>query len=194
MQESLSAFRQAQRVNPQNSWARWAGMAHLWAGDFEAANRECETWIRESPKSKYALWLRPQPLVLMGDLPAAERMIRSTLAEFPEEPLFISLQGMVHAQREEIEAAVDCARRACESPRTFGHTHHTYYQVACIHSLLGEKVRAMEWMDRAVNTGFRCYPFFRVDPCMSNLRQLPEFENYVAEVEKDCNQIHIPRI
>ncbi len=194
MQESLSAFRQAQRVNPQNDWARWAGMAHLWAGDFEAANRECETWIRESPKSKYALWLRPQPLVLMGDLPAAERMIRSTLVEFPEEPLFISLQGMVHAQREEIEAAVDCARRACESPRTFGHTHHTYYQVACIHSLLGDKVRAMEWMDRAVNTGFRCYPFFRVDPCMSNLRQLPEFENYVAEVEKDCNQIHIPRI
>jgi TolB-like protein len=194
MQESLSAFRQAQRVNPQNAWARWAGMAHLWAGDFEAANRECEKWTRESPESKYAHWLRPQPVLLMGDVLSAEKMLRTTLAKFPEEPLFISLQGIVHAKRGEIESALDCVRRACETSRSFGHAHHTYYQVACVYSLLGQKNTAMDWIDQAVNTGFRCCPFFRVDPCLSNLRELPEFQTYMAAIEKDCGRIHIPRI
>jgi serine/threonine protein kinase len=194
MQEGLAAFHQAHRVNPHDAWAHWAGLAHLWAGEFEAANRECEVWLRESPNSKYALWLRPQPLLLMGDLKSAEKMVRSSLDEFPEEPLFVSLQGMLHAQRGEVESALGCAQRACESPHSFGHSHHTFYQVACVHSLLGDIDKALAWMDRAVSTGFRCWPFFRVDPCLNNMRVLPAFQNYVAEVEKDCSHIRIPGI
>ena len=163
----------------------------MWSGNFEAANQECETWLRESPESKYALWLRPQPLLLMGDLKSAEKMLRETLAQYPEEPLFISLEGILHAQRGEVERALHCARRACESPRSFGHTHHTLYQVACIYSIMGQNSQALAWMERAVSTGFRCGPFFRVDPCLDNLRQLPEFQSYVAEIEKDCSDIRI---
>jgi serine/threonine protein kinase/tetratricopeptide (TPR) repeat protein len=194
MQEGLLAFQQAHRVNPHDSWVRWSGLAHLWAGEFETANREGEAWLRESPESKYALWLRPQPVLLMGDLKAADKMLRESLDEFPEEPLFVSLQGMLHAQRGEAERALECAQRACESPRSFGHTHHTLYQVACVHSILGDDDKALAWMDRAVSTGFRCWPFFRVDPSLSNLRRLPAFQNYIAEIEKDCSQIRITEI
>ena len=194
MQEGLVAFEKAHRVNPQNAWAHWAGLAHLWAGDFEAANRECEAWLRESPGSKYALWLRPQPPLLMGDLKSAGKMLRETLEQHPEEPLFVSLDGMLHAFQGQPEAALDCARRACESPRSFGHTHHTLYQVACIYSILGRNEQALAWLDRAVSTGFRCWPLFRVDPCMNNLRQLPDFQSYVAEIEKESKDIPILRI
>ena len=192
-QESFTAFEQAQRVNPLNAWARWPGMAHLWAGDFEAANRECEIWLRERPDAKYAYWLRPQPLLLMGDLKSAEAVLRDPLTTFPDEPLFISLDGMLHALRGEPEPALNCAKRACDSPRSFGHTHHTLYQVACIYAILGESQKALGWIDQAVNTGFRCWPFFRVDPCLSNLRKSPEFQDFIAEIEKDCSHILIRR-
>lgn len=192
-QESFTAFEQAQRVNPLNAWARWLGMAHLWAGDFEAANRECEIWLRERPDAKYAYWLRPQPLLLMGDLKSAEAVLRDPLTTFPDEPLFISLDGMLHALRGEPEPALNCAKRACDSPRSFGHTHHTLYQVACIYAILGESQKALGWIDQAVNTGFRCWPFFRVDPCLSNLRKSPEFQDFIAEIEKDCSHILIRR-
>jgi tetratricopeptide (TPR) repeat protein len=191
MQEGLAAFEKAHRVNPQNAWAHWAGLAQLWAGDFEAANRESETWLRESPGSKYALWLRPQPLLLMGDLKSAGAMLRETLAQYPEEPLFISLEGMLRALQGEPEDALDCARRACESPRSFGHTHHTLYQVACIYSILGRTDESLAWLERAVSTGFRCWPLFRIDPCLSNLRQLPDFQSYVIEIEKESKDIPI---
>ncbi len=191
MQEGLAAFEKAHRVNPQNAWAHWAGLAQLWAGDFEAANRESETWLRESPGSKYALWLRPQPLLLMGDLKCAGTMLRETLAQYPEEPLFVSLEGMLRALQGEPEDALDCARRACESPRSFGHTHHTLYQVACIYSILGRTDEALAWLERAVSTGFRCWPLFRIDPCLSNLRQLLDFQSYVTEIEKESKDIPI---
>ena len=109
IEEGLAAFQKAHRLNPQNAWAHWAGLAHLWAGDFEAANRECETWLHNNPGSKYALWLRPQPLLLMGDLKSAEKVLSETLADYPEEPLFLSLQGMLHALRGEVEPALNVA-------------------------------------------------------------------------------------
>jgi len=65
--------------------------------------------------------------------------------------------------------------------------------VACIYAILGESQKALGWIDQAVNTGFRCWPFFRVDPCLSNLRKLPEFQDYMAEIEKDCSHIPIRR-
>ncbi len=194
MQEGFKAFQQAHRLNPHNAWARWAGLAHLWAGDFETARLEGEAWIRESPDSKYARWLRPQPALLTGDLDYAEKILRENLAEYPEEPLFVSLQGILRAQQNRPDDALDCARRACESPRSFGHTHHTHYQVASIYSIVGDTRKALGWMDRAVNTGFRCCPFFRVDPCLKNLRELPEFQSYVSEIERDSTQFRIPRV
>ena len=194
IKEGLAAFEKAQRVNPQNAWARWAGLAHLWDGDFETANREAETWVRESPGAKYALWLRPQPLLLMGDLKAAHQVLRSTLTQYPSEPLFLSLMGILHALRGEEQEALDYAKSACESPRSFGHTHHTVYQVACVYSILSRNQEAMAWLERAVSTGFRCWSLFRTDPCLSNLRQLPDFQNYVSEIEQESKDIPIFQI
>jgi serine/threonine protein kinase/Tfp pilus assembly protein PilF len=191
MKEGLAAFEKAHRVNPQNAWAHWAGLAHLWSGEYEAADRGCDEWLRKSPGSKYALWLRPQPQLLMGDLRAAEGTLRDTLAQYPDEPLFTSLQGMLRALQGEDEDALKYTRRACESPRSFGHTHHTLYQVACVYSILGRNEQALEWLDRAVSTGFRCWPMFRTDPCLTNLRKEPEFEKYVATIEKESRNIPI---
>ncbi|HTS06259.1 MAG TPA: protein kinase [Candidatus Eisenbacteria bacterium] len=194
IKEGLAAFEKAHRRNPQNAWARWAGLAHLWDGNFDTANLEAEAWMRESPGAKYALWLRPQPLLLMGDLKAGEKILRETLIQYPSEPLFISMMGILHAMRGEEERALDCAKAACESPRSFGHTHHTVYQVACLHSLLGRKEDAMAWLERAVSTGFRCWSLFRTDPCLRNLQELPEFRSYVAEIEEDSKSIPIPEV
>ena len=49
----------------------------------------------------------------------------------------------------------------------------------------------MAWLERAVSTGFRCWSLFRTDPCLSNLRSLPEFTSYVAEIEQDSKDIPI---
>jgi hypothetical protein len=50
--------------------------------------------------------------------------------------------------------------------RSFGHNHHTYYQIAGVYALLEDAEQAMSWLERAANTGFPCWTFFRIDPSL----------------------------
>jgi hypothetical protein len=101
----------------------------------------------------------------------------------PEEPLITSLQGVFYALTGRGEQALDCMAKACASPKSFGHAHHTYYQIACILALIGRRDTAFEWLERSVSTGFACWPFFLKDRCLQSLRGLPEFELLVSSLQ-----------
>jgi len=101
----------------------------------------------------------------------------------PEEPLTASLYGVFHALRGKPERALEFLNRACASPKSFGHAHHSYYQVACILAVLGRPAEAFEWLERSVSTGFACWPFFVKDPWLRNLRELPEFDVLVSSLQ-----------
>ena len=132
--------------------------------DFARAEATGEAWLRERPGAKYALFFHPQPPLMSGDLDLAEKRLATALQQLADEPLITSLQGMLHARRNQSNAALECVRRALDLPRSFGHTHHTYYQIACVYAVLGETDKAMAWLERSVDTGFACWPFFRIDP------------------------------
>lgn len=42
----------------------------------------------------------------------------------------------------------------------------------------------MAWLERAVDTGFACWPFFALDPRLENLRARPEFRSLLAGLEQ----------
>jgi tetratricopeptide (TPR) repeat protein len=120
---------------------------------------------------------------MTGDLDVAEQRLAVALKKLPDEPLITSLQGLLHARRGQPDLASQCVSRALDSARSFGHTHHTYYQIACVYAVLRETHKAMEWLERSVHTGFSCWPFFRIDPNLENLREKPDFERLVADLE-----------
>jgi hypothetical protein len=97
--------------------------------------------------------------------------------------MIVSLLGVYHALMGRAGPALECLTRACSSAKTFGHAHHTYYQVACILALLGRTTEAFEWLERSVSTGFACWPFFMKDSCLQNLRSLSEFEVLVSSLQ-----------
>jgi tetratricopeptide (TPR) repeat protein len=101
---------------------------------------------------------------------------------------------MLHARRGQTDAALECVRKALESPRSFGHTHHTYYNIACVHAVLGDTDKAMAWLERSVDTGFPCWPFFRIDPHLENLRDEPAFTRLVDDLEQTYATLKIQRL
>ena len=121
--------------------------------------------------------------MMTGEWVEAKARLDEAAEMMQDEPLMISLRGVFHALRGEQSEALECLGRACASPKTFGHAHHTYYQIACILSLLGRMNPASEWLDRSVSTGFGCWPFFLKDPCLENLRGLTEFEVLVSALQ-----------
>jgi eukaryotic-like serine/threonine-protein kinase len=194
--EGRVAYKQAQRANPKNVQipVRQLALLSLWSGDFAQAERAGETWIRESPGDPQALWDHPQPALMIGDLDAAEGRLASSLKLRPNDPLLISLQGMLHARRGEARSAVECANRTLGFPQANGHFHHAYYQVACIYAVLGETENAMGWLERSADTGFPCWPFFKVDPHLEKLREKPAFKKLVSDLERKWTSLKIERV
>jgi len=94
----------------------------------------------------------------------------------------VSLQGLLYALSGKAEPAMECVVKACANPHSFGHAHHSYYQIACIHALVGRPETAFAWLERSVNTGFACWPYFVIDPCLEKLRTMPEFELLVSSL------------
>jgi len=124
-------------------------------------------------------------------LDLAEQRIAEASKKLRDEPLIISLQGMLHAHRNQVDAALDCVRRSLDMPLSFGHAHHTFYQVACVYALLGETDKAMAWLERSADTGNPCGPFFRIDPHLERMRQHPGFQRLVASLEREYSDLRI---
>ncbi|MGA8272396.1 MAG: lysine decarboxylase transcriptional regulator CadC, partial [Candidatus Sulfotelmatobacter sp.] len=113
----------------------------------------------------------------------AKALLGEAIRLFAQEPLIVSLLGLYFALTGKAEEALECVARACGTAKTFGHAHHTYYQVACIFSILERPQVAFEWLERSVSTGFACWPFFLRDSCLGNLRTLPEFEVLISALQ-----------
>jgi DNA-binding SARP family transcriptional activator/TolB-like protein len=194
LSEARIAHDHSRRANPQTRSGNLEYF-YLYSGDFARAEEEAEAWFRERPENMVTLYTRVLPPLLRGDLELAEeRLAAAALKHPPGEPLIVSLQGMLHARRGETGPALDCVCRALALPITFGHAHHTYYQVACVHAVLGETDTAMAWLERSVDSGFACWPFFRLDPYLESLREEPAFKRLVADLEVTYSGLNIKRL
>ena len=191
MPESLAAHRKAQQVNPFNFGFYNSTQTLLWSGQWQEAEPLVERWVAENPHNKYAYWVRPQPALFSGDIETATRLMGDALRRCPDDPMFISLEGLLCAWRGETEAALRCVQRSCESPQWFGHTHHTHYQIASTYAVLGKTEEAMAWLERAVDSGFPCWPLFRLDPSLRSLHSVPRFVELVDGLEQEFRDIDL---
>jgi serine/threonine protein kinase len=192
-QEAYAAQRRAGRSNPKTR-SNNLEFLYLYSGDFARAEAAGESWIREKPGARYARWFHPIPALMNGDLDTAERRLAAGLKLCPDEPLIISLQGILHARRGQTELALDCVRKAQETPHSFGHMHHTYYQIACVYAVLRDADKAVAWLERSVYTGNPCWPFFKVDPHLDNLRPEPRFQRLIADLERQYTALQVSRL
>jgi eukaryotic-like serine/threonine-protein kinase len=193
LREARLAHEQALRSNPQTRTGNLEYF-YIYSGDFARAEEAAEAWHRERPGNTYALVTRILPPLLRGDLKLAEQRLAAARELLPDEPGVVTCQGMLHAWRREADLARECVRKALDCPRSFGHTHHTYYNIACIQAVLGETATAMAWLERSVETGFACWPFFRVDPHLESLREEPAFTRLVADLEQTYTALKIERL
>jgi DNA-binding winged helix-turn-helix (wHTH) protein/tetratricopeptide (TPR) repeat protein len=176
-------YERGRAFHPKKAVSHSIVQVYIWNREYELAREEIQAWRSELPTNKYAIFFAPQPAMMTEDWKQAEELLDEALQVLPEEPLITSLQGVFYALRGRVKPALDCMAKACASPKSFGHAHHTYYQIACILALVGRRDTAFEWLERSVSTGFACWPFFLKDSCLQSLRGLPEFELLVSSLQ-----------
>jgi TolB-like protein/predicted Ser/Thr protein kinase len=192
LEEARIAHERAQRLKSKTETGNLWNF-YLLSGDFARLEVEA-TCLRERHMTKYDLHGYTLAPLYTGDLDLAEERLSFALKELPGEPLIVSCHGMLHARRKRTDLALQCARQASDSQFSFGHTHHTYYQIACIHGALGDTDKTMAWLERAAANGYPCWPFFRIDPYLECLRDLPAFKGLTADLERKYRGLRIQRL
>jgi len=193
LDEARAANEHSQRSNPKSrTYNRDYILLH--SGDFVRAEEAAQVWLKEVPTSWSTYFYSVQPPLMTGNLMLAEQRLTAGLALYPDEPMIISLQAILHARRKEVDDALECVRRSLDVPITKGHAHHTYYHIACVYAVLGQTAKAMAWLQRTADTGFPCWSYFALDPHLENLRGEPEFARLVAELEATYTAIRIQRV
>jgi DNA-binding winged helix-turn-helix (wHTH) protein/tetratricopeptide (TPR) repeat protein len=176
-------FERGRPFHPRRDVSHSIVQVYVWSRQYDLARERIPLWRAENPVSKYHLYFAPQPAMMTGDWKEAKTLLDEAMRISPEEPMIISLLGLYYALRGQAKKALECLTRACASPKSFGHAHHTYYQIACILAVLGRREPAFEWLERSVGTGFACWPLFLNDPCLGNLRGLHDFEVLVTSLQ-----------
>jgi DNA-binding winged helix-turn-helix (wHTH) protein/tetratricopeptide (TPR) repeat protein len=176
-------YERGRPFHPRKAASRSIVQVYVWNQEYDLAREEIQAWRAENPGNKYPVYFAPQPAMMTGDLKEAKILLDEAVQLLPEEPLIVSLQGVFYALTGREGKALDCLTKACASPKSFGHAHHSYYQFACILALLGQREAAFEWLERSVSSGFACWPFFLKDPYLKNLRNLEGFEDLVSSLQ-----------
>ena len=177
-------YERGRPFHPRKAVSHSIVQVYIWSREYDLAREEIEAWRAENPSNKYPIYFAAQPPMMEGDWKEAKLLLDEAMQLLPEEPLIVSLLGVFFALTGEPERALECLTRACANPKSFGHAHHTYYQVACILAVLGRPTEAFEWLERSVSTGFACWPFFIKDSCLQNLHSLAEFEVLVSSLQE----------
>jgi DNA-binding winged helix-turn-helix (wHTH) protein/tetratricopeptide (TPR) repeat protein len=176
-------YERGRPFQPKQAVSHSIVQVYIWNREYDLAREEIRAWRTENPGNKYPLYFAPQLAMMTEDWNEAKVLLDEAVELLPQEPLTISLLGLYYALRGKAAPALECLTRACSSAKSFGHAHHTYYQVACILSLLERPTEAFEWLERSVSTGFACWPFFLKDACLQNLHGLPEFEVLISSLQ-----------
>jgi DNA-binding winged helix-turn-helix (wHTH) protein/tetratricopeptide (TPR) repeat protein len=183
LDHARTMYERGRPFDPEKKISHSIAQVYLWSGEYDLAREELQGWRAANPASKYALHFALALAILTEEWQEAKALLHESAAMMQEEPLIVSLQGVLHALTGDSDEATRCMNQACTNPKSFGHAHHTYYQIACILSLLNRPEVAFEWLERSVDTGFACWPFFLKDPCLKNLRHHPQFELLISSLQ-----------
>ena len=183
LEHAREMYERARPFHPRKAVSHSIVQVYVWNQEYDSAREEIEAWRAENPENKYPVYFAVQLALMTGDLKEAKDLLDEALQLLPEEPLIVSLQGVYYASAGLAGKALDCLTTACASPKSFGHAHHSYYQIACILAVLERRQAAFEWLERSVSSGFACWPFFLKDPHLKNLRELPEFDVLVSSLQ-----------
>jgi tetratricopeptide (TPR) repeat protein len=176
-------YERGRPFHPRKAVSHSIAQVYVWNQEYDLAREEIDAWRADNADNKYPLYYAPLLAMLVGNLKEAKTLLDAAMRLLPEDPLIVSLQGLYYASTGNERMALDCVNAACASPKSFGHAHHTYYQIACILAKLEQRQAAFEWLERSVSSGFACWPFFLKDPHLKSLRDLPGFDVLVGSLQ-----------
>jgi tetratricopeptide (TPR) repeat protein len=155
------------------------GAGFISARRYDDAIAQLRKTIEMDPRFYYAHWNLGEALQLKGHLDEALAEYKKA-AELDDDPFVIGLVGQAYAKLGQRDEAL---KMLGQLQQLATRRYVTSYSFALVHIALGEKEKAIEWLERAYRD--RAGPdiaLIKVDPILDPLRGDPRFEKLVAQV------------
>jgi len=172
-------------IDPINYRAkRFIGEAFLFQGEYGKALKE----FKKIPNN-----FVPQPThafialthFYLGQNEKAIEILEKNLKDFPNSPHINAVYAIVLSNQGMKNRALIKMKLAEENINNFIHAHHIYYYLGVASALIDDKQKALEWLEKAANSGFPNYPLFISDPKLLNLKEDQNFINFLSKLKED---------
>lgn len=193
LDESMLELQKAVAINPSNTVARYRiGETLLFQGKYEEALAAFRSVPREANPALIG-YQSAWALLHLGRNAEAAATLEEFLRDYPEDNggLYTSVKAVLAASAGRTDEAENAIANAIEKGKGFGHFHHTAYHIACAYALLKDPDRSIEWLRKAADGGFPCYPLFENEMSLNGLKGDPQFEALITELKKK-HEIHQP--
>jgi len=170
-------------INPGNSLARYRlGVIDMCRGKYEEAFEIFNSTPLEKSPSLLAFYTSTA-LFRLGRNQEASAVIEQFLKSYPNDEggLVTSVKAMMLAKAGKEREAEDEIQRAIEIGRGYAHFHHTSYSIASAYTLMNRPEEALKWLEVTADEGFPCYPLFKGDANLNNLRKDARFISFMAK-------------
>jgi TolB-like protein/Tfp pilus assembly protein PilF len=155
------------------------GADFLVARRYDEAIEQFHKAIDLDPRFYYAHWNLAQALEMKGDLRGALTEYKKAV-ELDDDPFVLALLGQAYAKLGQRDEAL---KILAQLPQIAAHRYVPSYSYALLHMALGEKDKAVEWLERSYQEGAGLdVIFLKVDPMLDPLQKEPRYQALVAKV------------
>ena len=155
------------------------GADFLVARRYDEAIDQFHKAIDLDPRFYYAHWNLAQALEMKGDLRGALTEYKKAV-ELDDDPFVLALLGQAYAKVGQRDEAL---KILAQLPQIAAHRYVPSYSFALLHMALGDKDKAIEWLERSYHDGAGLdVIFLKVDPMLDPLQKEPRFQALVQKV------------
>jgi len=176
----IAELKRAQQLDPLSLIINAdLGGAFVAARHYDEAITQLRKTIEMDPRFYFAHWNLGEALELKGQLPEAIAEYKKA-AELDEDPFVLALVGQADAKLGQRDEAI---KILSQLERLATKRYVANYSFAIMHMALGEKAKAIDWLERAYRD--RSGPEIvgiKVDPMLDPLHGDPRFEALVQKV------------
>jgi eukaryotic-like serine/threonine-protein kinase len=185
-QEAREGLQEALASHPEDGRAvTFLALTALYRGDYAEAHEHYARALALDPASIWPNLFFPLVPLYMGRSRDALEKVRVARRMLPEEPVLISVEGMIAAHEGHFARAEQLADTALEQPRTLLHTHHLWHNAAAAYSMCGKPDKAIPLLERCAKMGLPNYLLFGSDPHLRPLQRHPDFMALMTNLRRE---------
>jgi serine/threonine protein kinase/tetratricopeptide (TPR) repeat protein len=184
--EAISEAQTAEQLDPRSPIAKTAVCsAYFYAKQFEQALAQCDKALELNEGFVPAHKIKRWTYQALGNHEAALNTYRKeySYSGGNNEPGWMILKTQVDALGGDRKKALEQLNQALDAPEVKNNHLAFAEEIALAFNALGEKEKALEWLEKAEIAGNHGFNFHGVDPRLANLQNEPRFQTLSKKIQ-----------